>query len=153
VVKAARTRIARMAYAALDYSRHSSHGAWNADSAGVDTCLMFHVLQRSRYIRRPLWSTHRIRSTGYKKRDQTEERRQIVATLRTGLATSADLVDAAVCVLAGADFVSGCAMGPEDRTLAEREGWIWTATTLNDSLSQRHGCRLVATHLFETTQR
>jgi hypothetical protein len=48
---------------------------------------------------------HRIRSTGYKKRDQTEERREIIAALRTkltigksvpDLATSADLVDAAV---------------------------------------------------------
>jgi hypothetical protein len=29
--------------------------------------------------------------------------------------------------LAGADFVAGRAMSPEDRTLAEREGWIWTA--------------------------
>jgi hypothetical protein len=79
---------------------------------------------------------HRIRSSGYKKRDQTEQRCQIVAALRAkltigesvpDLAISADLVDAAVCVLAGADFISGRAMGPEDRTLAEREGWIWTA--------------------------
>jgi predicted RNase H-like nuclease len=79
---------------------------------------------------------HRIRSIGYKKPAQTEERREIVAALRTkltigesvpDLATSADLVDAAVCVLAGADFLSGRAMNPEDRTLAEREGWIWTA--------------------------
>jgi hypothetical protein len=77
-----------------------------------------------------------IRSTGYKKRDQTEKRREIITALRTkltigesvrDLATSADLVDAAVCVLAGADFISGRAMGPENRTLAEREGWIWTA--------------------------
>lgn len=79
---------------------------------------------------------HRIRSTRYKKREQIEERREILAALRTkitigesvpDLATSADLVDAAVCVLAGADFISGRAMGPEHRTLAEREGWIWTA--------------------------
>ena len=74
---------------------------------------------------------HRIRSTGYKKRDQTDERHEIIVALRTkltigesvpDLATSADLVDAAVCVLAGADFISGRAMGPEDRPLAEREG-------------------------------
>jgi hypothetical protein len=79
---------------------------------------------------------HRIRSSGYKKHDQTEQRRQIVAALRAkltigdsvpDLTTSADLVDAAVCVLAGADFISGRAMNPEDRALAEREGWIWTA--------------------------
>ncbi|HEY5543244.1 MAG TPA: hypothetical protein VIM04_08320, partial [Candidatus Binatia bacterium] len=79
---------------------------------------------------------HRMRSTGYKKRDQTEERRESVAALRTKLTigesvpdlmTSADLVHAAVCVLAGADFISGRAMAPEDRTLAEGERWIWTA--------------------------
>jgi hypothetical protein len=38
------------------------------------------------------------------------------------LATSADLVDAVVCVLASADFISGRAMGAEHRTLAQREG-------------------------------
>jgi hypothetical protein len=79
---------------------------------------------------------HRIRSTGYKKHDQTEERREIVEALHSkltigesvpDLATSADLVDAAVCLLAGDDFISGRAMNPEDRGLAEREGWISTA--------------------------
>jgi len=35
--------------------------------------------------------------------------------------------DAVVCVLAGHDFVAGRAMNPDDRKLAEREGWIWTA--------------------------
>jgi hypothetical protein len=43
------------------------------------------------------------------------------------LGTSADPVDAAVCVLVGADFMAGRAMGPENRSLAEHEGWIWTA--------------------------
>jgi Protein of unknown function (DUF429) len=79
---------------------------------------------------------HRIRSSGYKKHDQTEERREIVEALRAkftigelvpDLTQSADLVDAAVCVLAGDDFIAGRAMNPEDRRLAEREGWIWTA--------------------------
>lgn len=71
-----------------------------------------------------------MRSNGYKKRDQTEERREIVEALRAkltidesvpDLAQSADLVDAAVCVLAGSDFLSGRAMNPEALTLAERE--------------------------------
>lgn len=79
---------------------------------------------------------HRIRSTGYKKHDQTEERREIVEALRAklmigesvpDLAQSADLLDAAVCVLAGDDFIARRAMNPENRGLAEREGWIWTA--------------------------
>ena len=55
---------------------------------------------------------HRIRSIGYKKRDQSEERREIIGALRAkltigesvpDLTQSADLVDAAVCVLAGND--------------------------------------------------
>jgi predicted RNase H-like nuclease len=74
---------------------------------------------------------HRIRSTGYKKREQTGERREIIEALRAkltigqsvpDLATSADLVDAAVCVLAGDDFIAGRAMNPENRDLVEREG-------------------------------
>ena len=64
------------------------------------------------------------------------KRGEILAALRTkltigesvpDLATSSDLVDAAVCVLAGDDFIASRAMSPEDRSLAEREGWIWTA--------------------------
>jgi len=46
------------------------------------------------------------------------------------LTQSADLVDAAVCVLAGDDFIGGRAMNLGDRSLAEREGWIWTAAPL-----------------------
>ena len=64
-----------------------------------------------------------------------EARREVLAALRTKLTiggsvtdlpTSADLVNA-VCVLAGDDFIAGRAKSPEDRSLAEREGWIWTA--------------------------
>jgi len=43
------------------------------------------------------------------------------------LTQSADLVDAAVCVLAADDFIAGRAMNPQDRSLAEREGGISTA--------------------------
>ena len=38
-----------------------------------------------------------------------------------------DLLDAAVCVLAAQDFLTGRAVPPPDRCLAECEGWIWTA--------------------------
>ena len=38
-----------------------------------------------------------------------------------------DMLDAAICVLAGADFLRGlCASpGPAEFSLAQREGWIW----------------------------
>ena len=38
---------------------------------------------------------------------------------------TADAIDAAVCVLAAADFIEGRALGPPDLTVAQREGWIW----------------------------
>ena len=36
-----------------------------------------------------------------------------------------DALDAAVCGLAGLDFVEGRAVAPEDMGLARKEGWIW----------------------------
>jgi hypothetical protein len=35
------------------------------------------------------------------------------------------LLDAALCVIAAADFARGEALAPPDRATAEREGWIW----------------------------
>ena len=43
------------------------------------------------------------------------------------LARNEHLLDAAVCVLAAMDFITGRAMPPPDRCRAEQEGWIWTA--------------------------
>lgn len=36
-----------------------------------------------------------------------------------------DELDAALCVVAGIDFLAGSAAPPEDPGLAKREGWIW----------------------------
>lgn len=44
-----------------------------------------------------------------------------------GLATNDDLLDAAVAVLAGADFLRGDVIHPSDLTLARKEGWIWVS--------------------------
>ena len=38
---------------------------------------------------------------------------------------SDDALDAALCVLAGADFLRGEVYPPEDEELAKKEGWIW----------------------------
>ena len=79
---------------------------------------------------------HGIRSKGFKKMEQVEQRREIVAGLRQRLTiaegvpdleTSADLVDAAVCLIAGIDFLQDVAQCPRDPDLARREGWIWVA--------------------------
>lgn len=40
-------------------------------------------------------------------------------------AASPDVRDAVVCTLAGADFLAGRALAPDDLAVARREGWIW----------------------------
>ena len=81
-------------------------------------------------------TAHGLRASGYKKPDDFLARREIRLALRlameivvdpTMLERNSDALDAAVCVLAGADFVGGRAMAPEDVTRAHVEGWIWTA--------------------------
>jgi predicted nuclease with RNAse H fold len=79
-------------------------------------------------------SSHGIRASGYKRPNQIEERREIlraladVAQLPSDLSpfeSSADTLDAAVCLVAALDFLLGHAVPPADQQLAEREGWIW----------------------------
>ena len=77
---------------------------------------------------------HGIPSRGYKKKEQTAERRVIMGLLekhlglppcRAAMAANADALDAAVCVLAGWDFLRGHVYSPGDPALARHEGWIW----------------------------
>lgn len=126
-------RIARTAHAALrllaslrQQLQRPIPLAWKAD----DCC---GLAAREVYPAATLVA-HRIRSKGYKKPGQISERREIVAALRTrmlirdtinDLSDNADRLDAAVCVLAGADFLAGRAMGPTNLPLATQEGWIW----------------------------
>lgn len=75
------------------------------------------------------------RSAGYKKRNNDPERREVAEALSAAvtvapalaerLVTNDDLLDAAVCVLAGVDFLRGDAMPPPDPRIAAKEGWIW----------------------------
>lgn len=128
-------RIARTAYAALQLlgNLRAMRGmpiplAWvPADVSGVVAIEVYPAATLA---------AHQIRSTGYKKPNQVEQRHEIAHALRAkltvnnsvpDLSQSADLIDAVVCVLAGKDFVVERAMSPEDRGLAEREGWIWAA--------------------------
>lgn len=78
--------------------------------------------------------TRQLKSFGYKKRSQSADRTRLIDSLgvRIGNAKNhlqmienADALDAVICVLAGADFLRGEAMGPKDRVRAEKEGWIW----------------------------
>lgn len=79
---------------------------------------------------------HGLRSAGYKKPAQVAERREIVAALtneldlggnRAIIERHADVLDAAICVLAAKDFLLGRAMPPANMALAQHEGWIWAA--------------------------
>jgi predicted nuclease with RNAse H fold len=49
------------------------------------------------------------------------------SAVKSAVATWADAADAAVCVLAAADFLRGRAVPPEDHETAQIEGWIWAA--------------------------
>jgi hypothetical protein len=75
-----------------------------------------------------------IVAKGYKKPAQRPARENLLAELRGHLTfpsdvsrflNCADAMDAAVCVLAGADFLNGRCLEPTDFTLAMQEGWIW----------------------------
>jgi hypothetical protein len=49
-----------------------------------------------------------------------------LSALEGVLPTSADAIDALVCVLAAADFIRGRSRPPVDLGTARQEGWIWT---------------------------
>ncbi len=78
---------------------------------------------------------HDISPQGYKGKDGTSARQRMIAILARlvdlpeklapALAAGDDALDAAICVLAGADFLAGRAIGPTDLGLARKEGWIW----------------------------
>lgn len=80
---------------------------------------------------------------GYKGQDAeaVKARERLVTALATEvklrvdrgrLVQTEDVLDATVCVVAGADFLRGRCVGPDaaQRTVAETEGWIWFAPTV-----------------------
>jgi hypothetical protein len=74
-----------------------------------------------------------LNSTGYEDASRGIEARRALSEALAGRAPwlaelihgKVDVFDAGLCAIAGADFMDGFACGPEDQTLAEREGWIW----------------------------
>lgn len=54
------------------------------------------------------------------------------------LLANADVLDAALCCLAGADFLLGQATSPINPTLARKEGWIWVRESSGSRLSETH---------------
>lgn len=77
---------------------------------------------------------HDVEIRGYKSVKNEELRSAVLRWLREQvdvasygdeLLEGADTLDAAVCVVAGLDFLNGRALSPPDRERAEVEGWIW----------------------------
>ena len=75
-----------------------------------------------------------VRSSGYKEPQKVAERQEIIAWLATRmegvpgqrlLVENADVLDAAICLVAGRDFLEGRAMAPLSPARVEKEGWIW----------------------------
>jgi predicted RNase H-like nuclease len=82
------------------------------------------------------------RVPSYKKKGDHKARQEILDKLRENidfkveqslLKKNADALDAAVCVLAGADFLRGECIKPIDIELAKKEGWIWVRKSSHDS--------------------
>lgn len=78
--------------------------------------------------------SHGISAAGYKAPNGGAARAEIVQVVsgqldfqasRDACVSNADVLDAALCLLAGADFIFGDALEPLDTARARREGWIW----------------------------
>jgi predicted RNase H-like nuclease len=130
-------RIARTAHAALKLLGEIAKLAdtppiplaWNSAISGVSA---IEVYPAATLI------AHGIRSSGYKAPTQISQRKDVLTGVTSeidvddscvGLETSADMLDAVVCVLAAKDFLQGRASPPTDLTLAQQEGWIWVPSS------------------------
>jgi hypothetical protein len=125
-------RIARTAFAAvsmLEQVRQATRLpiplAWDRDFEGVRAIEVYPAATLR---------AHLIPDKGYKGKDGQAERAAIVTRLeqhfqlrgnRAPLLANVDVLDAAICVLAGLDFEAGAAMPPENIDEARSEGWIW----------------------------
>ena len=77
---------------------------------------------------------HDINVPGYKRKENREARKTLLSDLRKRIDLPPDIslmenndddLDAAICVLAGADFLRDTVYKPPDLELAKKEGWIW----------------------------
>ena len=75
-----------------------------------------------------------METPGYKGKDGQAQRQSLLKQLgrqvrlptdTRRMVESDDALDAAICVLAGADFLRSPVIEPADLAIAEKEGWIW----------------------------
>lgn len=125
-------RIARTAHAALALLEavgqvlgRSVPLSWTPDEPGVRAIEVYPAATLR---------SHGIDAAGYKKAGNGAVRDRLVDVLgahltieapRDMLAATDHALDAALCVLAGHDFLTGAALPPENCDLARTEGWIW----------------------------
>jgi hypothetical protein len=125
-------RIARTAFAALsllDDLRTTTHLtiplAWDSNFEGVAAIEVYPAATLR---------AHQILDKGYKAPGGQSLRAAVIDRLehhfdlcgnRSRLLANVDVLDAAVCVLAGLDFEAGAAMPPGNIDEARSEGWIW----------------------------
>jgi len=78
----------------------------------------------------------RIEAPPYKKPEFHKERQRLVNSLKRHiemgnkkfpkqLKANPHAIDAAICVLAAADFLGGTCIQPENQEVARKDGWIW----------------------------
>lgn len=125
-------RIARTAHAALELLetlrqllQQPITLAWHPAFEGVSAIEVYPVATLV---------AHGIESMGYKAANGQNARERVAQAVGFGIQvegaipamdSKSDALDAVICLLAAHDFLRGEAMGPEDRTLATKEGWIW----------------------------
>jgi predicted RNase H-like nuclease len=126
-------RIARTAKAALDLLNQVRNQTglpvplvWNAAFTGPAGAI--EVYPAGTLV------SYGLPSSGYKKKNQALVRKQILRGLESLIKSrveledaenNADVLDAIVCVLSGADFLRDRSYFPEDPSEALKEGWIW----------------------------
>jgi len=84
---------------------------------------------------------HDIKAQGYKQKDAQNACQSLLGQLKGKLSlpsdptslkylqSNADALDAAICILAGVDFLRGEVIEPTDLKLAKKEGWIWVRSS------------------------
>ncbi|MDH5178726.1 MAG: DUF429 domain-containing protein [Gammaproteobacteria bacterium] len=126
-------RIARSAHAALELLEALRKKTGKNIPLAWDNHLKDNISAIEVYPAATLKMTGLI-STGYKKPENTKERKDIIFGLeqylrldvdKTILENDDDILDATVCLLAGADFLNGKAVRPDNMGTAIKEGWIW----------------------------
>lgn len=141
-------RIARTAYAALRLLTDIHTGlnldriplAWSPSL--TSTISAIEVYPAATLI------AHGFTSSGYKKPDQVSVRESLIKQVAgvvnfdsesaARMSASADVLDAVVCLLAAKDFLLGQALPPENKSLAELEGWIW-CRSINREVNDMEG--------------